>query len=575
MHRIYEFGDFRLDAARRLLLGSDGLPLPLTPKAFDTLLYLVEHSEAVLDKEVLMKAIWPDTIVEENNLNQNISVLRRVLGGDRHEHRYILTVPGRGYRFVASIRTHTAPQASSSLASAGTIAVLPFKPVVKENRDASLEIGMADTLIARLSCIQQIVVRPLSSVRKYADLEQDPLVAGRELAVESVLEGSLQRRGDKIRVTVRLVNVSNGSSLWAGTFDERFTNIFALQDAISERVVSGLAVQLTREDKTRLAKRYTENTEAYQLYLKGRYYWWKTSPEEFRKSRDYFHQAVNTDPSYALGYCGLNSYYGFASAWGILPPEQGWPKAEWAINKALELDTSLAEAHLGLAAFKMVYQRDWKGAESEAKRGIELNPQFDEIHYFYSFYLLVMGRFEEALAECRRALACDPFSIRINQHLGSTLYYASRYDEAIRQYQQTIELEPNNHSAHQFLGDAYEQNGMYSDAIEEWHRAMTLANDGELAAILKSGYAEPGFSNAVQAVALKTIERLNDRAQKGEYVPAIHFARAYVRLDEKDQAIRWLIQSCEERNVYALMIARDPLYNILRTDPRFIRLRLP
>jgi tetratricopeptide (TPR) repeat protein len=155
------------------------------------------------------------------------------------------------------------------------------------------------------------------------------------------------------------------------------------------------------------------------------------------------------------------------------------------------------------------------------------------------------------------------------------LYYASRYDEAIRQYQQTIELEPNNHSAHQFLGDAYEQNGMYGDAIEEWHRAMTLANDGELAAILKSGYAEAGFSNAVQAVALKTLERLNDRAHKGEYVPAIHFARAYVRLDEKEEAIRWLTQSCEERNVYALMIAGDPVYNILRTDPRFIRLRLP
>jgi serine/threonine-protein kinase len=383
----------------------------------------------VLDKNTLMKAIWPDTVVEENNLNQNISMLRRVLGENRAANPYIVTVPGRGYRFVAPVTKRTRPATAASIR---TIAVLPFQPLVSEDRDSSLEMGMADTLIARLSGLRDMIVRPISFVSKYAGLGQDALLAGRELEVESVLDGSLQRRGNKIRVTVRLLNVSNGASLWAGTFDEELTHIFALQDAISERVVRALQLELSSEEKTRLIKHHTDSNEAYQLYLKGRYYWWKNSPEEFSKSRDYFHRAVEADPSYALGYCGLNSYYGLGAAFGMLPADEAWPKAEWAIRKALDLDNTLAEAHLGLAALNMVYYLDWAGTEKEAKRSIELNPRFDEIHFMYSFFLVVMRRFDEAIAEGKLALACDPFSVRISQHLGSAFYNARRYDEAIQ-----------------------------------------------------------------------------------------------------------------------------------------------
>jgi DNA-binding winged helix-turn-helix (wHTH) protein/tetratricopeptide (TPR) repeat protein len=569
---IYEFGEFRVDPLKRLLLGRDQRPVPLTPKAFDTLLYLVEHRHAVLDKEMLMKAIWPDTAVEENNLNQNISALRRVLGGKRNENRYIVTVPGRGYRFVAAVTTHKTATPSSSLEPTGSIAVLPFKPLVLEARDVSLEFGMADTLIARLRSIQGIVVRPMSSVRKYVDVEQDALQAGRELGVEWVLEGCLQFRSDKIRVTVSLLNVATEVSAWAGTFDEKVNDIFAVQDVISERVVQSLQIGLSSEDKKRLTKRHTENTEAYQLYLRGRYHWWKTAPEEFKKSRDYFQRAVEADPSYALGYCGLNSYYGYGAAWGMLPPDDSWPKAVWANNKALELDDSLAEAHLQLAARKMVNDLDWAVAEQAAKRAIELNPQFDEIHYLYSFYLVVMGRFEEAIAAGKRALACEPFSLRINQHLGSTFYYARRQDEAIHQYQQTIELDPNNAGAHEALGDAYREKGAFSDAVAEWGKAMAVAGDAELASILSDAYKEHGFKSAVRAVARKRLERLNERAKRGDYVTSISFARAYIGLDEKKEALDWLKQACEERNVYRLMIGCDPLYDMLRSDPQFLNL---
>jgi DNA-binding winged helix-turn-helix (wHTH) protein len=569
--QIYEFGDFRVDAGRRLLLRLDGRTLPLTPKAFDTLLYLVQHPDAVLEKGALMNAIWPDATVEENNLNQSISALRRALGGDRNDHRYIVTVPGRGYQFVASVQKHHPPETVSA-ESIKSLAVLPFQPLMPTERDASLELGMADTLITRLSCIRGLIMRPLNAVRKYADFNQDAQLAGRELGVDSVLEGSLQHSGNKVRVTVRLLNVSNGAALWAGTFDEEMTDIFALQDAISERVVQALALELSTDDRMRLTKHFTENIKAYRLYLNGRYYWWKNSPEEYSKSRDYFHRAVEEDPSYALGYCGLNSFYGFGAAWGLLPPDEGWPKAEWAITKALNLDDNLAEAHLGLAALKMVYYLDWAGAEKEAKRAIELNPGFDEIHYMYSFYLLAMGRFDESISGAKRALACNPLSVRISQHLGQSFYCARMYDEAIRQFAKTLQLDSNCLSAHESLGDAYEQKAQYQEAVAHWNKAMLLAGDEELAAAVSSVYAREGFSGAVRAIATKKLERLKHRKDNGDYIPTINFARAHLRAGDRVQALQYLKLACEERNVYSLMICSDPLYDPLRTEQRFMRL---
>ena len=569
---IYEFDDFRVDPGRRLLLEGDGRPLPLTPKAFDTLIYLVQHSDVVLGKETLMRAIWGETAVEENNLNQCISALRRALGEKRAEHRYIVTVPGRGYRFVAPVTKRKPPVIASSAESIPSIAVLPFQPLAPNNRDEALEMGMADTLIARLSSIRDVVVRPISSIRKYADLKQDVLAAGRELGVESVLEGSLQRQGKRVRVTVRLLNVSNGASLWAGTFDDEMTDIFALQDAISERVAQALSLELSKEDQSRLVKHYTQSTRAYQLYLKGRYYWWKNSPEEFNKSRDYFHRAVEEDPSYALGYCGLNSFYGYGAAWGIMPPDEGWPKAEWAVTKALELDDQLAEAHLDLAALKMVYYLDWVGTEREAKRAIELSPGFDEIHYAYSFFLLVMRRFREAIAEGKRALACNPFSLRISQHLGYALYCARSYDEAIQQYQKAIELDHNDASVREALGDIYERKGQYQEAVEQWTKAALLANDAELVAPLRAANTSGAFDKVVRAVAAKRLERLQSSRDSGAYVPAIKFAREHLRAGHPEEALRWLTRACEERNVYSLLIASDPFYDPLRADKRFAKL---
>jgi len=567
--QVYEFGDFRVDAQTRVISARGGAPVHLTPKAFDTLLYLLEHREGYSAKDVLIKALWPDRVVEENNLDQNISALRRALGERRDDRRYIVTVPGKGYRLVADVKARGIAMGGGNLIPIRSIAVLPFRALAPELQDTALEMGMADTLITRLTGIREITVRPLGAVRKYAALEQSPSDIGRELAVAVVLEGHLQRWNDKVRISVSLVRVADATTLWAATFDKKFEDIFALQDSIAEHVVDALTLELDSELKSRLTRHDTESTAAYESYLKGRYFWWKTAPEEFAKCRDHFQQAVDADPDYALGYCGLNSYYGFGAAWGFLPPDDAWPKAEAAISKALLLDDRLAEAHTGLAALKLICYRDWAGAERAARRGIALSPGFDEVHYVLSFCLLAAGRFDQAIAEGRRALAIDPFSPRMNEHLGKCLYFAGRHTEAIRQFCHTLDFAADNATAYESLGDAYEREGMADEAVTAWRTSMTLAGDEDLAACLADAWTHGGLVTAVRAVAQRRVARLEAQAQEGRYIPAAAFARARARAGDVDAALVHLDRAFDERNVYALLIGLDPAFEGLRASPQF------
>ncbi len=334
--RFYKFGQFCLDAAKRVLLRG-GAIVPLTRKAFDTLLVLVENRGELLEKEELMKRVWPDSFVEENNLNQSISALRKALGETAAAQNYIATVSKRGYRFIADVKEsdeEDAPkeQASEKDAVINAIAVLPFKSLSLEKTDEYLGLGMADSLITRLSNIRQIVVRPTSAVLKYTASSQDPISVGRELRVRSVLEGSVRRAAERIRVTVQLVSIPDGASLWAAKFDESFTDIFAVEDSISERVAEALTLKLTSEEKSLLTKRYTANAEAHRLYIKGRYYASRLTREGFDKGIECFNQAIALDPSYALAYEGL-AYYYLESLDLLLPPGEAMPKAREAAKR--------------------------------------------------------------------------------------------------------------------------------------------------------------------------------------------------------------------------------------------------
>jgi TolB-like protein/Flp pilus assembly protein TadD len=569
---LYEFGAFRVDASKRLL-ARDGTPVPLTPKVFDTLLHLVQHCGTVLGKDELMRAIWPDAVVEENNLNQNISILRRVLGDVRSEHRYIATVPGYGYQFVAEVKLSRERSGQLSPTDCASIAVLPFANLSADASNQYFCDGLAEELINALARLEQIRVVARTSAFSFKGKEADVREIGRKLKVNTVLEGSVRKSGNRLRITVQLINAANGYHLWSERYDAEMQDIFDVQDEITLAIVGALKLRLLGKEKSAILKHHTENPKAYLFYLKGQYYRWKTAPEEFRKCCDYFERAVNADPSFALGYFGLNSYYGYGSAWGMLAPDEGWPKAYAALIKALLLDDTLAEAHLSLAAFLLVHDRNWAGAEKEIKRVLALNPKLAEIHHLFSFYFLTMGRFEHAIAEGRRALECDPLSLIYGRSLGMCLYLSRRYDEAVAQYHETLELDQDNISLHELLGNAYERQGRHGEAIAEWQKATVLAGDYELAARLRSAYAEGDLARAACERARRSVEQASEKARRGGYIPAIEYARAWVRMGDSEQAFCWLDKACSERNVFALLLNSDPFYDNLRADERFEHLR--
>ncbi len=570
--QLYEFGSFRVDASKRLL-ARDGTPVPLTPKVFDTLLHLVKHSGTVLAKDELMRAIWPDAVVEENNLNQNISILRRILGEASGGQRYIATVSGCGYQFVAEVKLSKERSGELSAADGASIAVLSFANLSDDPSNQYFCDGLAEELINALAKLEQIRVVARTSAFSFKGKEKDVREIGRKLKVSTVLEGSVRKSGNRLRITVQLINAANGYHLWSERYDTEMQDIFEVQDEITLAVVGALKLKLLGKEKSAILRHHTENSQAYLFYLKGQYYRWKTEPDEFRKCCEYFERAVNADPSFALGYFGLNSFYGYGSAWGVLPPDEGWPKAHAALTKALQLDDTLPEAHLSLAAFLLVHDRNWVGGEKEIKRVLALNPKLAEIHHLYSFYFLTMGRFDHAIAEGRRALESDPLSLIYGRSLGMCLYFSRRYDEAVAQYRETLELDQNDISLHELLGNAYEQQGRHSEAIAEWQKATALTGDNELAARLGSDAAQGDLEGAVSARAQKSVEHANERASRGEYVPAIEYARAWVRLGDNDQAFCWLEKASSERNVFSLLLNADPLYDTLRADKRFDPLR--
>lgn len=566
---IYEFDAFSLDAGKRLLRRR-GEPVALTPRVFDTLLYLVRHQGRVLEKEELMRAIWPDSFVEENNLTQNISTLRQALGESRGENRYIVTVPGRGYRFAADVRTSAGHYVTPPAPPDKTIAVLAFDNMSADPENEYFCDGLAEEILNAISKIEGLRVAARTSAFSFKGKKMNVGEIGRALGVSTILEGSVRRSGHRMRITAQLIDASNGYHLWSESYDREIEmrDIFDVQDEITLAVVEALKGNLLGTKKTAALKRQTENTEAYHLYLKGRYYWFKSTPEEFRKSREFFQRAVEADPSYALGHAGLAYFYGFASSWGMMPPLEGWPKMEAAILKAGELDGDLAEVHNGLAALKWIYRRDWDGAERELKRALELNPNFAEAHNVYGIYLAAKGQFDEAIGECRKALALDPLSVRFIRFLGNWFYFARRYDDAIRQYSQALELDLNNAAVYEDLGDAHEQKGMHAEAVAAWRTGLILAGDNELAGVVDSVYNEEGFPGVVRKLARARLERLNAKGKRGEYVPAIQYARAHLRLGREGDARRWLEKAGEERNAYSLLINRDPFYDSLRTDSR-------
>ena len=445
-----------------------------------------------------------------------------------------------------------------------SIAVLPFKPLSTDGSDEYLGLGMADTLITKLSNLRQIIVRPTSAVRKYTAPDQDPIAAGREQRVDAVLEANFQKLGDKVRLTARLLNVQDGSSLWSYKCDEYCTDIFALQDAISERVTAALALELTGEERKLLTKRYTENAEAYQLYLKGRYFLNKRTREGISKAFDYFKQTVELDPNDALAYVGLGDCYHQSVYFTSTPSRELIPKATAMARKALEIDESLGEAH---ALLSRTSDADWDWNESlkEYQLAISLSPGSARAYHGFAYTVSKRGRFDEALAAIRKARDIDPTNLVINSDIAGILCFADRYDEAIEQCQKTLELDPSFSMAHAQLGVAYWGKGMYNEALGPLRRAVELEGEGSVRMIqLAMGYGFAGQKEKAQ----EFLRRLKKRA-KTEYVDPTWIAGLYAAIGDKGKALDWIEKSYDERSVAATALLVDTRFITLRSEPRY------
>jgi DNA-binding winged helix-turn-helix (wHTH) protein/TolB-like protein/Tfp pilus assembly protein PilF len=597
--RFYEFGRFRVDAAERVLL-RDGRPVALTPKLFDTLLALVERSGHLVEKSELMETVWPGTFVEESNLSSNVSLLRKALGAGEGGRPFIETVARRGYRFADCVRV-VEPEPDEELivrrrtrarlvtreeeddeayeggpplfgggrgaalpavaAPLRSLAVLPFAHLGAG--EDYLGLGLADALITQLSNTGQIVVRPTSAVRRYADPDRDAAAVGRELGVDAVVEGSVQQAGGRLRVTVQMVSARDGVPLWADKFVAPFTDILDVQDSISEQAARALTLRLTGHDRRLLRKRYTEDADAYRAYLRGRYFWNKRSVEGFRRAIEHYREAVERDPAYALAYAGISDALTLLAVWGEEPPRETLSRAREMAERALEIDEELPEAHTSLGYLLSFFVWDFARAEAEYRRAIELNPNSALAHNRYAQLLVTLERFDEATAEMQKALALDPLSPMVNTAVGGPFLYSRRYDEAVEQYRRALELEPDFVPALFPLSLALAQLGDFEEAVAVARRAAEASGEHPIMLASLAGiYASAGRREEAAGL----LERL---LTGGRAAPPYVLAGVYARLGDPDRAFACLERAFAERASHLADLNIDPEFDPIRADPRF------
>jgi eukaryotic-like serine/threonine-protein kinase len=449
-----------------------------------------------------------------------------------------------------------------------SVAVLPFVNASTDPDTEYLSDGITESLIGRLSQIPKLKVMARSTVFHYKGRNADPQKVGRDLNVRAVLTGRVWLRGDTVTISMEMMDVTDGSELWGQQYDRKLADIHSLQGDIVHEITDKLRLRLTDKEEKRLTRHSTENAEAYQLYLKGRYYWNKRTPDGIHKAIENFQEAIEKDPNYALAYAGLADCYQVPA--NPLPPRQRMPQAEAAAMKALELDNTVVEAHTTLARVLYAYDWDWSGAEKEFKRAIELNPRYAPAHQWYGAYLSATGRFREASAEEKRAQELEPLSLIMNFEVALGLYQARNYDQAIDQFQKTLELDPNFPPPHTYLPAAYEQKGMFEEAIAGFQRGIPVTEGADntlTMAGLAHAYAVSGRKTEARRL-LAELQRLSEQS----YVPAHDVALVYTGLGERDKAFGWLDKASEEHSFNLIYLKTEPRFDPLRSDPHFAEL---
>lgn len=613
---IYEFGEFRLDTqSRRLFRRGEKISVSLTPKAVEVLMALVQNRSRLVTKDELLDTVWAGAFVEESNLTQTIFVLRKAIGDDPKQPEFILTIPNRGYQFIGDVtevgpgdeildagfisenrppaaqpptRGHSRPVFITLASLVGvalliaavyrfyptqptpsreirTIAILPFEDLSDGQQDKYLGVGIADALAKQFGTVRSITVRPFQSVLKYIDRRDDRKAIGQALQVDAVVEGRIQRIGDRLRVSVQLIRVADDSTVWTESFDDAFTNLFAVQDAVSGKVATSLALRMDDTERRRFTQRGTADVEAYQAYMRGRYFWNKRSPENLYKAIEQFDAATKRDPDYALAYTGLADCYQLLPEYWVAEPKDAFPKARVAAERALSIDSNLAEAHTSLAYTQAFYEWDFGGAERSFKWALDIDPGYSTAHQWYAELLQAHGRFDEARMHLDRALEADPASPILMAGVAGWYHITRDFDGAIEQSKKIIAMDPNFAFGYYYLGASSSHKGLDREAVDAYAHLLTLF--GEPAVVVEQ--LEQAFvTGGMPAYQKKRVEQM-------ETIPHLkllpHFNRAFVYTGSGDQesALRELKLSVERHERLVIYLKYAPDFDPLRDDPRY------
>jgi len=608
---IYEFGPFRVDSAQHLLFRKDEV-ISLAPKAVETLVVLVENHGRLVEKDELMKAVWPDTFVEEANLTVHISALRKALQYEANGDSYIETVPRRGYRFVAPLLERPEPTNAPSspppeptrsgwrwlaiglglliascvlvLALLGwqivrrhktdaparqvrALAVLPLKNLSGDPSQEYLADGLTEALVTDLAKVRSLRVISRTTAMSYKNTNKKLPEIARELNVDGVMEGSVVRSGERVRVTAQLIEASSDTHLWAQQYEGTMPDVLELQSRVAQAITEQVGAKLTTQEQLKLPTVHLVKSEAVEEYLLGRYYWNKRTKAGFTKAVEYFERAIEKDPQNSLAHAGLADSYVLLAEYTLSPSKDAFPKARAAALKALQLDETLAEAHTSLAAVKLDSEWDWRGAEQELLRAIDLNPNYVTAHQWYGELLSQESRHDEAIVEVNSAIELDPLSPIVNSMAGRTFLFAGLNDRAIEQLQKTLEIDPDFSVAHYDLGKAYLRKGNVSDAIAEFKKAATLLPLSEEKAALGYAYTRAGR----RAEANRLLQTCLNQSSSG-YVSWYGVTFIYVGLGERDEAFESLEKAYQQHDSRLRDIQQEPLFENLRSDQRFSRL---
>jgi len=621
----FRFSEFELDVPKRLLL-RDGEPVSLNPKALDLLVVLVESRGEIVSKDDLLEKVWPDQIIEEGNLKVHVSALRKAFGQIGNDHRFIVTVPGRGYSFVADlddssnnevvVETHRystiVSETSESIDDDGrellalpapatrkraviiglsilviatalgfwfyprssavsptvieSIAVMPF---VNENGNADVDYlsdGMTETLINNLSQLPGLSVKARSSVFQYKDKAAAPELIGSDLNVQAVLFGRFIQRGDDLTLFLSLVDARSETQIWGKSYSRKLDNVLALQSEIARDVSESLRSKLSGAEKQRFARNPTENVEAYNLYLQGRYHWNKFTGDGIKAAIKYYEQAIEKDKNYSRAYAGLASCYIVLGVNAHMPVAEARPLARAAVETAIVLDDQLAEAHVVLGANKLFFDWDFDGAEREFKTAMALDPGYAHPHQLYSYVLRSQSRFDEAIAEAKKAHELDPLDLIVYEDVAAAYRLAGRPGDALDAIQKTIEMDPNFADVRIESGLANSLLGNHDIALAEMNRAVALSNnkDTHIKADLGIVLARAGR----KADAQKVIDELLAEAAQHNVAP-LDIAFVYSVMNERDKAFEWLNKAFAERAPWLIELNVNPDWQPIRDDPRF------